>query len=160
MTLAHSHHGLVWAQTHKMVLVFDRAPRAPWGPVGGPRPPHRAPQLMQDKWGGSKWGVQVCWLGPKPQGTPSHTFLPPNGSPSHHFGPGNRGPTQNSSPDLAVGVLGPESQLLFHPFLIQKCQNANQVQVLKLLAPIASDLGAQGPKEPRGSLGGSSLFAL
>ena len=29
---------------------------------------------------------RVCWLGPEPQGTPSHNFLPPNGLPSHHLG--------------------------------------------------------------------------
>merc|ERR1712159_444116 len=48
-------------------------------------------QISSYKRGGSPnphpQGVtQVCWLGPEPQGTPSHTFLPPNGSPSHHLG--------------------------------------------------------------------------
>ena len=71
---------------------------------------------MQDKRGGSKWGVQVCLLGPEPQGTPNHIFLPPNGSPSHHLGFYNRDPAQNSGPDLAVGVTGPESQFVFAYF--------------------------------------------
>ena len=94
---------------------------------------------------------KVCWPGPEPQGTPSHTFLPPNGSPSHHLGLENRDPTQNSGPDHAVGVPGPESQLLLHPFWSPEMPQCQFLATFRICAaPIASDLGPQGPLGPQG----------
>ena len=46
-------------------------------------------------------------------GTPmdlrSHV-LPPKWAPSHHLGHQDWDPAQNPGPDLAMGILGPESQ--------------------------------------------------
>ena len=67
-------------------LDLSGPPGPPWALLGPWAPIPPGGLLMQDKWGGSKWGVQVCWLGLEPQGTPNHRFLPPIGSPSHHVG--------------------------------------------------------------------------
>ena len=90
--------------------------------------------------------TQVCWPGPEPQGTPNHTFLSPNGSPSNRFGHFWRRNSQNSGPDLAVGVPGPESQLFFDPFWSQQMHKCVFLAGFRIyVAPIASDLGPHGP---------------
>ena len=99
-------------------------------------------------------GPRVCWLGPEPQGTPNHTFSSPNGSPWHHLGLWDRDPTQNSGPDLAVQVPGPESQFFFPILDPEMPKSRFSGRVLKLLAPIAMDLGPQGPKGAQGADGG------
>ena len=117
-----------------------------WGRSWRDRPPaHRPP-------------TQVCWLGPEPQGTPNHTFLPPSGSPSHHLEFKNRDPAQNSGPDLAVGVPGPESQL-FSLILEPKMPNSQfSGRVLNLSATHSNGFGGPGaqggPRGPRGPQGG------
>ena len=109
----------------------------------------------------STWGTKgpfhppaarrVCWLGLEPQGTPNQTFLLPNGSPSNRFGHFWRQNAQNSGPDLAVGVPGPESQLFVHPFWTQKCKNSNFCQVFEIIGTHRARFGAPGAQRgPRG----------
>ena len=112
--------------------------------------------------------AQVCWLGPEPQGTPNHTFLPPNGSPSHHLGHRDRDPTQNSGPDLAMGVPGPKSQLFFAYFGPKMPKSIFSGRVSNLSATHSNGFGApwaqgahgapvhgppKGPRGPRGPRG-------
>ena len=91
---------------------------------------------------------QVCWLGLEPQGTPNHTFLPPNGSPSHHLGLQNWDLAQNSGPDLAVGVPGPESELCFHLSWTQMPKSKFSGRVSNLSATHSNGLGAPGAPSP------------
>ena len=82
-------------------LDLSGPPGSPWALLGPWAPIPPGGLLMQDKWGGSKWGVQVCWLGTETQGTPNHTFLSPIGSPSNRFAHSPRGNMQNSGADVA-----------------------------------------------------------
>ena len=70
-------HGLGWAQTHKMALVFGRGPRAPRGPTG-PRGLPRGPTGLP------------C-MGPH---GPSHgaRHVAPHGDPRGPMGPCGTGP--------------------------------------------------------------------